>query len=349
MLKRLVIENLTVFKDADIEFADGLNVIIGENGTGKSHILKAVYSVLSASCEVSKKAGGQEQLSALRSKTAEKLVNVFRSDTLGRLARRRQGRAHCSLSLEFDDAGLDCALGFSTLSRSEVRFEKMPAKTQSAAPVFFPTRELLTLYPNFVSFYESHYLPFEETYRDTCLLLGAPALKGPKSWEAQALLSLLEDALGGRVVLDAQGRFYLNVRGSGNMEMPLVAEGLRKLAMAAQLIGNGSLRSKGYFFWDEPECNLNPKLILLVARIIVSLCKAGIQLFIATHSLFLLRELEILLSDKEFSAVSRRFIGLIPQEDSTIVEQADDAESLSTITMLDEEIAQSDRYLKEVD
>lgn len=37
------------------------------------------------------------------------------------------------------------------------------------------------------------------------------------------------------------------------MEMPLVAEGLRKVAMLARLIATGTLLEQGYLFWDEPE------------------------------------------------------------------------------------------------
>ena len=45
MLSSLQVKNLTVFADADFQFAEGLNVIVGENGAGKTHILKAAYTV----------------------------------------------------------------------------------------------------------------------------------------------------------------------------------------------------------------------------------------------------------------------------------------------------------------
>ncbi len=41
MLTRLVLKNFTVFAEAEFRFASGLNVIVGENGAGKSHVLKA--------------------------------------------------------------------------------------------------------------------------------------------------------------------------------------------------------------------------------------------------------------------------------------------------------------------
>ncbi|MFO1416253.1 MAG: hypothetical protein U1F28_03715 [Acinetobacter sp.] len=40
--------------------------------------------------------------------------------------------------------------------------------------------------------------------------------------------------------------------------MPLIAEGLRKLAMLARLISTGTLLEQDYLFWDEPETNLSP-------------------------------------------------------------------------------------------
>src|SRR5579872_4272125 len=45
-LTKLEIRNFTVFEKADFSFAPGINVFIGENGTGKSHVLKALYAML---------------------------------------------------------------------------------------------------------------------------------------------------------------------------------------------------------------------------------------------------------------------------------------------------------------
>ena len=45
-VNRLAIRDFTVFGEADFEFSPGLNVLIGANGTGKSHVLKVLYSIL---------------------------------------------------------------------------------------------------------------------------------------------------------------------------------------------------------------------------------------------------------------------------------------------------------------
>lgn len=152
--------------------------------------------------------------------------------------------------------------------------------------------------------------------------------------------------MGGKVVLDTNGRFYLQVQGEGKLEMPLVAEGLRKLAMLARLISTGSLLDKGYLFWDEPEANLNPKLIKLMAEVILHLCANGIQVFIATHSLFLLRELEVLSEQKAFKGIPQRFFSLRLDENGVDVEQGDSIDDLQTLVLLDEELNQSQRYME---
>ena len=51
MLRRLDLGNLTVFRTAEFRFCNGVNVIIGENGSGKSHLLKTAYALLATGAE----------------------------------------------------------------------------------------------------------------------------------------------------------------------------------------------------------------------------------------------------------------------------------------------------------
>lgn len=346
MLTSLSLENFTVFKKAQVTFASDLNVIIGENGTGKTHLLKLAYSALYVGAKGNKEQGSANPTKAhFQTAIADKLHAVFRPDDLGRLARRdRRGRQRCEVSYFFAPPELNLAFSFNTTSKSEVTIDQTPSGWVEKLPVYLPTRELLTIYPGFVSLYETTHLPFEETWRDTCILLGAPLARGPREKRIKDLLVPLEEAMGGKVELDQAGRFYLNIDGV-SMEMHLVAEGLRKLAMIARLIATGSLIDKGFLFWDEPESNLNPKVIKLIARTILNLCRAGIQVFIASHSLFLLRELDILSQSNDFKKVNSQFIGLHPGEDGVEVQQGETIDDIGQIDALQEELSQSDRYL----
>lgn len=346
MLRSMTLKNFTAFKEAGFEFAPALNVIVGENGTGKTHVLKLAYSVVYATAR-----GGREASPAQPTKgyfqtvLASKLAAVFRPDELGRLARRdRRGRQRCEVSCGFDPPVKELAFSFNTTSKTEVSADRIPSTWIDKRPVYLPTRELLTLSPGFVSLYETTHLPFEETWRDTSLLLDAPLARGPRERRIRELLAPLEEAMNGKVELDKAGRFYLNTEGV-SMEMHLVAEGLRKLAMVARLIATGSLVDKGFLFWDEPESNLNPKTIKLIARTILHLASSGIQVFVASHSLFLLREFDILLQSEEFAGTGSRFFGLHRGADGVQVAQGATVDDIGEIDALQEELSQSDRYL----
>ena len=346
LLRSLRITNFTAFGHAELEFAAGLNVVIGENGLGKTHLLKLPYAAMAVSAEEGRRSNARPTKALLRVRLAEKLVNVFRPESLGRLVRRRCGRSRCDVQVAFLDPAADIGLSFATQNKSEVVVDRCPSTWCEDAPVFLPTRELLTIYPGFVSLYDKHYLEFEETWRDTCLLLGAPALRGPREERAARLLAPLEDKIGGRVVLDGNGRFYLRPRGGGNMEMPLVAEGWRKLAALARLIATGATLDRGCLFWDEPEANLNPKLIRDVAEAILRICQAGVQVFMATHSLFLLREFEVLLARDEFAGLDQRWFALHRGDNGVGVSRGD-IDNIDPLVLLDEDLEQADRYLEE--
>ena len=263
MLKKMSVENFTVFTRAEFNFAKGLNVIIGENGCGKSHVLKTAYAVIAASEAEGNKQNSQKPVKAtLQRLYAEKLLNVLRPDALGHLVSRRAGQGRCKLNFKFynRNGALDCAFSFSTSSKSEVKIDKANKSWQDTTPVFLPTRELLSIYPGFVYIYNKSLLQYDESYRDTCELLGAPALRGPRAETTDKLLQPLEEAIGGKVILEGNDRFYLKFPGKGKMEMHLVAGGGRKLAMLARLVATGILLDKGYLFWDEPETNPESKI-----------------------------------------------------------------------------------------
>ena len=99
-------------------------------------------------------------------------------------------------------------------------------------------------------------------------------------------------------------------------------------------------------FWDEPEANLNPTMIKVIARTILNLCRSQIQVFIASHSLFLIRELDILLQTKDFQNVASRFFGLHKTGDEVAVKQGESVDDIGEIAALQEELSQSDRYLE---
>ena len=349
MLKSLSVNNFTVFSKAKFDFCRGINVIVGENGLGKSHVLKLGYVSAWISHTIGQNPSEAGNKQALQRKIAEKLTSVFRPDSLGRLASRGPGRTRAEVKVSFygdDKARMDYS--FATSSKSEVNLSQAPHSGITAPAIFFPTKEVISMFPRFASLYRDYHIEIDETYYDLCLALDRPLLKGPRFQKVKSLLEPLESLIGG-AVNNENGRFLIKIPRQGNMEIPLVAEGIRKLASVAYLVANGSLMDKATLYWDEPETNLNPKLISKLAGILVEIAKQGTQVILATHSLFLLKEIDLQLKSPELVAqIESKFFALARTGEGTNVEVhfGETADSIDPIAALDAEIEQGDRFLQ---
>ena len=58
MVESLAIDSFTAFGSKELKFADGLNVFVGENGTGKTHLLKLPYAVVATSASGARRNNG---------------------------------------------------------------------------------------------------------------------------------------------------------------------------------------------------------------------------------------------------------------------------------------------------
>ncbi len=300
-LQAIHLRRFSVFADAELELSPGVNVLIGENATGKSHLLKLLYSILRAREKTSDRSAGP---TGLQVALAQKLVAVFKPDGggLGRLVTRGIGRGSSSVFLRADSG--EQRLNLSTLGNLRVDVSSLPTPERA---VFLPAREMLSVYEGFVAAYENRELSFDETYYDLCVALSAGLPRGQRAAAIASLAGPLETALGGGVVLE-NGKFWVGLQ-DGNIEAHLLAEGLRKIATLVRLILNGSLTSNGFLFWDEPEANLNPKLVTRVADLILSLAGGGVQVFLATHDYLLSQELS-LAAERAAGSADIRFFGL---------------------------------------
>lgn len=210
--------------------------------------------------------------------------------------------------------------------------------------MFLPPQELLSLPHTFVSMFDAYDTGFEETWRDAAELLWRPALRGARERRASDLIVPILDRLHGSV-FEQSGRLYLRQPGVGNLESALLAEGQRKLAMVARLVANGVLLEGGYLFWDEPEANLNPNLLKTVARLLFELAKNGVQIVVSTHSMFLVRELQML--GGYFPDVKPAYVGFTRAGETdaeVVVDVQPDFDALDGVAALDAEVDHADRF-----
>lgn len=340
------------FGGLDLRFSPQLNVVTGDNGTGKTQLLKLLYTA-TKTMENGWIEGPSK--TEMEGALAKKLVGVFKPDSLGRLASRVRGNSRAEVRLKYRGLGSAFEFNFSSKAANKVKVSSLPSQTLPDTAVFLPSRELLSIYPGLIALYESRETSFDETWRDTAVLLGRTALLGKRGQQANEILAPLLEILEGSVVED-KGQFYVKLKtaagATGNIEAHLVSEGYRKLAMLVRLVQSGVLLEGGYLFWDEPEANLNPRTQRAVAKTIHLLAKHGTQVFVATHSVFILRELRLLL---DMDSIDTVYVGLERAHESSgndalvgvsgmaVKDQAE----LPTLTALEEEAAQSLRYLEQ--
>jgi len=285
MLEKVKLQHFTVFEELNLSFSPGINIFIGENGTGKTHLMKVLY----AACDVIKeKSDGN---------FSEKLLRVFLpSGGLGRLTKRAKGSSSSQVEITrrlSNDEERTLTLGFSNHSigtPTSVKGMTNWAEDPSSC-VFIPVKDMLANAPGFNSLYELRNIHFEEIYVDIIRRAYLPALKGPATKERKQLENILVKAMNGKVLIQGEEFFLKNAQ--GNLEFTLLAEGFRKLGLLWLLIQNGTLLQGSVLFWDEPEANLNPKLIQTVISVLLELQRMGVQIFLATHNYSVLKEFDL--------------------------------------------------------
>lgn len=377
MLNTLHIKQFTVFQDVLFDFSPGLNVIVGDNGTGKTHVLKLGYLFCRAWPDLTAK---PLRVTAQRAEAYldERLAGLFRVSNLDLLVRQGH-KSNARLVAEvsghiptlqirladeppFTSPGLpetmpwDIQIQRSKDASGTLKAKVLPDVVPDAAvinaflpqPVFVPSKEMVSLFKGLIGLFEKYReFPLDETYRDLAVALSTLEPRAASSLLPE-VMQRIQKLLGGDLKLDNGDLVFERSDGS-RLESQLMAEGHRKLAMLIYLLRCGVIETGSTVFWDEPEANLNPAALKLLAEALFALAGLGVQVILATHSLFLLREFEIL--QLQAGAADRprtRFFGLGRKDRShhVVLTQGDDIADIEPLVALDESLYQSDRFMQ---
>ena len=354
MLKRLHLKNFTVFADANFEFSPGLNVLVGTNGTGKSHVLKLGYAVETVRAEIEAgKITGIEEI-YVRAYAEDNRVpwgiklrriipEIFAVDVKELISYRSLSEASI-IGVYFQKEG---RLNFELHKNEQVsiiedgvdffRAVEIVGKKFSF-PVFIPAKEILTL-SWMLPGSEQIIAPIKKNYLDLLNQLRRLPLRNPESAQA---IQVLTDIIGGEVREEGD-KYYLVDTTGRRTAISMVAEGLRKFGTLQKLLTNGSLTPQTTLFWDEPEANLNPALLRKLAAILAELARQGFQIILATHSMSLLKEFHILSREPDKEELSIKYFGLNaePGQPTTVVTR-NDFKYLPDVVALEVELNQAD-------
>jgi ABC-type lipoprotein export system ATPase subunit len=290
-ISKITLNNFTAFESLDTNFSPGINIFIGSNGTGKTHLLKILYSA----CDVT----------VTGKNVIDKIVSNFLplERKIGRLVHRKVGSPPPA-DIEIVRKSRDDRN--STQKRLSIKFSNRSINSQSdniqisgyekwskekIESVYIPVKEMLANAPGFQSLYNDKLVHFEEIYADIIIRANRPISRGPMDKERKQLLKNIEKHIQGKVFSKNETFFLKDKR--GDLEFTLLAEGLRKLGLLWILIQNNILTKGSVLFWDEPESNMNPKVVGELVEILLKLQRIGVQIFICTHDYVVLKEFDL--------------------------------------------------------
>lgn len=334
-LTKINISNFTKFKNISIDFSKGINVFIGENGTGKTHLLKIMYSFLKTSEKHSN--FGQDLLN--------KLDNVFVAKGVKNLISKNQ-EAEASVSLLIDDNDYNFSIFQNddfAVGDDEMKFENISHKTnidqlENIQTLFIPTHEIITTYVELRDWLERFKSNFEEIYLDLAKAMFQTRTK--KIGSLKNIHEQINNIIDGNVIVE-NNEFFVEYK---NMKIraTMLAEGVKKFILFDQLIQNQSLTENTILFLDEPEVHFNPKFITKLTKLLIDIANKGVQVFIATHDYLFIHQLSLM---SEYRATIEQSGDKIPQikfhslcrnNDFTKIETTKKLSELTNNSILDE-------------
>lgn len=294
MLDQIELKNFGPLKEIDWKKLGLINLIIGANDTGKTFLLKALYSGMRTLEEYKR---GDDQRTAAEI-LADKLRWTFQAEKIGDLV-TKGADAPLSCSFSLDHRQFRYAFGKDTTKQiATLENHTMPRASNS---VFLPAKEVLSLYSIILKTREDdRVFGFDDTYLDLARALRQVPTGGKNYAEFAKSRQNLEKILHGKVEYDEASGWQFK---KGNQKFPIgvTAEGIKKIAILDTLLGNRYLATDSIIFIDEPEAALHPIAIARLLDIVEMLAERGIQFFLASHSYFVVKKLFLIAQEKSLS------------------------------------------------
>ena len=297
MINSFRIENVGPIESIDSGRLGNLNLFIGHNGKGKTFLLKTLYATVKS---LEQNQRGRNETKSLAELLAEKLMNTFDTNSLGKIVRKGEGN---KLLVNITSGEMHCGYSFSGAAVKQVLPQNVnntfvPTQANS---IFLPAKEVLSLRKVILASRNRNEFGFDDTYYDLAMAL-EPTKKGRAVLAFAESRKNLSEAIGGRIYYDeAKDEWIFKDDDRIEHDIAVTSEGIKKLSILDSLLGSHYLSTKSIVFIDEPESALHPELISKFMDIVFLLSKAGIQFFIASHSYFVIKKLYLLAHQQKVS------------------------------------------------
>ncbi|MEI6284984.1 MAG: AAA family ATPase [Bacillota bacterium] len=285
MITSINVKNLGPIEELDWANVGKINLIIGANDSGKTFLAKAIYAAVKTLEEFSR---GDNPLK-LDETLADKLYWTFQAKKLSDLVRKKADR------MEFDMRIDKEKFAYSIGARTERKITDVSytGKQRDSNSVFIPPKEVLSLFSVIKKTRDiDKMFGFDETYLDLVKALEIEPQKGKNLKVFADARKHLDEMLGGKIEYE-EGNWQCR-KGNEKYQIHVTAEGIKKIAILDRLLGNRYLGKDSIIIIDEPEANLHPQAIVKFLEIVESIAAAGCQVFIVSHSYFVIKKLYLL-------------------------------------------------------
>lgn len=289
MIRELQIKNFGPIKELEVPSLGSMNLFIGENGSGKTYVLKAIYAAIK-SIEQHKRG---KEIKSVKELLSDKLYWTFQPDNLGNLV-NKSSKEELKFKIT-DSENLKFSFSFKDSTEKSVpnvENEFLPTETNS---IFIPAKEILSSRNIIIKSKDiNKEFGFDDTYYDLAKAL-LPVTSGKNYKEFSKAREKIMELISGRIQYNETSREWV-FKDDNKYEYPIgiTSEGIKKVSILETLLGNRYLTKESMIFIDEPESNLHPKLLSEFMEILFGLSKLGMQIFLATHSYFVVKKLYII-------------------------------------------------------
>lgn len=287
MIKTLFIQNLGPIPKVQSGDLGAINLIIGPNQSGKTFVLKALYSALKT---VEQYKRGKE-IRTDKEILSDKLYWTFQSSELGNIVRKGENSMSFTMT-SYDNEELTYSFGPSTVKQANIDMNTFSPRSSNTA--FIPAKEILSIRDIIIEAKEDNRFGFEEPYSDLAKALSRTQ-KGKNFNSFVQARDIFSSMVGGRLEFNEdkkEWQFHDNDRRI--YEVATTSEGVKKLSILDLLLGNRYLDNHSIIIIDEIEANLHPSMIAQFLDAIFKLAESGVQFFISSHSYFVIKRLYIL-------------------------------------------------------
>ena len=296
MIDTIELENFGIIEKLDWQKLGKINLIIGDNSTGKTFLLKSLYTAM-WTIEEYKRGDDQRNISQI---LVEKLFWTFQTEKIGDLVRKGSENNALSLKMHFNSKTFCYSFGNKTVNSITGVDNDIPPRNDNS--IFLPAKEVLSLHNIILKSREQDKVfGFDDTYLDLARALRDKPQKGKNFTQFSKSRKNLEDMLGGTIEYEQDSSRWQFRKGKQKFSIGVTAEGVKKIAILDTLLSNRYLTPNSIVFIDEPESALHPKAISQLLDIIATLAESGIQFFLASHSYFVIKKLHLISRQKKMS------------------------------------------------